>query len=634
MTMPRPTPSTRPRSGSRGRHPSILAALAAGSVLTGLLALGGPPAAAVERPGPLAGVPAFRFGDSAPVAPAAADSDVSFYVGLRRPEKAARAALRRVSTPGGERYRDFPTRSAVAADYGVSAPDLAVLRRVASTAGVRVHLDRTGVFARISGRPAAIRRFFGTKVRVSSPAAGVAKYQLGRTPTYAASLRPIITETISASMTWDTSAPQSVRTAAPTADPVVREEPLRPAPTNQGTYVRGCALDPLLQPYTYSFAQLTAAYGTDTLRRRADREAPRMAIISLGDGFSDEMLQLSAECFGLAGSRFIRVPVHGLTGPLPELQGEADLDTQMAQAILPSGSRVHVVESGPLPATWFVAFARAFALPRRPDVVSVSYGVCETFASSRSFLKANPTQWLSLHESVLLRLGLAGVTVTASSGDDGSSDCVEITNGADTRRAVDYPGASPNVLAVGGTRIVLDAANRRADEVAWNDSMFSIDGRALSGSGGGGTSVLFDRPWWQPRAVTGTRQRAVPDVSLHASTTPGWPVAVTPTTAGTPAIQPWGGTSASTPYVAANLAMMAALERAAGRSSFGLVGSSLFALHGNGHRAFYRDAAFDVTEGDNDEYGVGCCSAARGFDLATGLGVPRFETLLAQVRGL
>jgi len=40
-------------------------------------------------------------------------------------------------------------------------------------------------------------------------------------------------------------------------------------------------------------------------------------------------------------------------------------------------------------------------------------------------------------------------------------------------------------------------------------------------------------------------------------------------------------------------------------------------------------AFFDVTQGNNDLAGVGCCNATTGYDLASGLGVPNWATLPA-----
>lgn len=46
-------------------------------------------------------------------------------------------------------------------------------------------------------------------------------------------------------------------------------------------------------------------------------------------------------------------------------------------------------------------------------------------------------------------------------------------------------------------------------------------------------------------------------------------------------------------------------------------------------RAAQPSAFFDVTQGNNDLAGVGCCQATTGFDPASGLGVPNWAALPA-----
>ena len=59
---------------------------------------------------------------------------------------------------------------------------------------------------------------------------------------------------------------------------------------------------------------------------------------------------------------------------------------------------------------------------------------------------------------------LLGVTVTAAAGDSGSGD-------SDTgpRPHVDFPAASPHVLACGGTNLQLDGSGAVTSETVWND---------------------------------------------------------------------------------------------------------------------------------------------------------------------
>ena len=96
---------------------------------------------------------------------------------------------------------------------------------------------------------------------------------------------------------------------------------------------------------------------------------------------------------------------------------------------------------------------------------------------------------------------------------------------------------------------------------------------------------------------------------------PGWPVVIDS------ALQPVGGTSGSTPFIAAATALVDGSERMAGRPRIGLANGWFY------QAASQSGAFFDVRTGNNDLAGVGCCQATIGYDLASGLGVPNWAVL-------
>jgi subtilase family serine protease len=177
--------------------------------------------------------------------------------------------------------------------------------------------------------------------------------------------------------------------------------------------------------------------------------------------------------------------------------------------------------------------------------------------------------------------------------------------------SLSYPAVSPFVTAVGGTRLTLGQGNVRVSETVWNDSVYGENG-----AGGGALSRREPRPAYQFGFVP-QNHRAVPDVSALADIVPGWPDILHGE------MLPVGGTSGSTPFTAAATALVDGSQRAAGRPPIGLA---------NGW--FYRAAAhpgafYDITTGNNDLSGVGCCQATVGYDLASGLGVPNWAVLPA-----
>ena len=114
-------------------------------------------------------------------------------------------------------------------------------------------------------------------------------------------------------------------------------------------------------------------------------------------------------------------------------------------------------------------------------------------------------------------------------------------------------------------------------------------------------------------------RRAAPDVSAHASLLPGWPVALGDNWLGV------GGTSAATPLTASALAVVSARERAAGRPPLGPAGALLYSLWRANPSPF-----FDIVSGNNGfDPKVPGINAAPGYDMASGLGVPRFDQLAA-----
>ena len=96
-----------------------------------------------------------------------------------------------------------------------------------------------------------------------------------------------------------------------------------------------------------------------------------------------------------------------------------------------------------------------------------------------------------------------GITYIAASGDGAS---------------VDYPAASPDVLAVGGTTLNLDSSGVVQSEAGWNES-------------GGGYSLYESEPAYQ-QSVQSTGQRSTPDVAFDADPNTGVAVYETPPSGG------------------------------------------------------------------------------------------------------
>jgi subtilase family serine protease len=172
-----------------------------------------------------------------------------------------------------------------------------------------------------------------------------------------------------------------------------------------------------------------------------------------------------------------------------------------------------------------------------------------------------------------------GVAITASAGDNGY--------------AVSYPASSKWVTAVGGTTLTRSSAARGFTETAWNDS-------------GSGCSTV-NKTTWQSVATTGCAGRAVADVAAVADPATGVAVYDSYSFEDTSGWLTFGGTSASSPIVAAVYAL-------AGNTASVDDGSYLWSHH-QGLR--------DVTKGSNGSCSTKqWCTARAGWDGPTGWGTP------------
>jgi kumamolisin len=167
--------------------------------------------------------------------------------------------------------------------------------------------------------------------------------------------------------------------------------------------------------------------------------------------------------------------------------------------------------------------------------------------------------------------------------------------------AVQFPASDDKVVAVGGTTAGshYPLSSTRLYEYAW-------------GSGGGGVSTKFPIPPFQVGlpGVASTTMRNIPDVALDADPMTGYEFFFT-FMPGPPSEVVAGGTSASAPTWAALLALVDEKRMLLGKGPLTGVASAL-----------YKEAAspgkfLDITKGTNGFY-----PAAKGYDNATGVGVP------------
>lgn len=251
---------------------------------------------------------------------------------------------------------------------------------------------------------------------------------------------------------------------------------------------------------------------------------------------------------------------------------EAALDVQWAHAIAPRANLL-LVQAGSDSVDDMmnaVDFARRQA---GVSVVSMSWGTSE-FVGQRRFDSIFSTP-----------VGHSPVSFIAASGDDGAA------------AGVSWPASVPSVLAVGGTKLTVDATGNYAGETAW------------SGSGGGYSRTYTD---------IATGARAVPDVAYAADPGSGFLVYNSmPDAKGRTGWFRVGGTSAGAPQWAGLVALANEVRAADGVTPIGNIRMAV--------KSVTSDAFNDVVTGSN---GI---AAAKGFDLATGVGSPKAASVISQL---
>ena len=323
----------------------------------------------------------------------------------------------------------------------------------------------------------------------------------------------------------------------------------------------------------YGPSQLQSAYEL-TAASASDGAGRTIAIVDAYDdptAASDLAAYRSAAGLPVVPS-FKKVNQNGATSPLPseapaddDWTLEESLDLDMASAICPLCNIVLVEATNDSGTGLYTAENTAASMA---GDISNSWGGAES-SSDTSLDSSN--------------FNHPGDVITASAGD---SDF-----------GVIYPAASPNVVSVGGTSLSTASNSRGWSESVWNTG---------PGEGtGSGCSAFEPQPSWQTALhLSGCSKRIDNDVAADADPNTG--VAVYDTSNGNGGWNEVGGTSASSPMLAA-----------------------MFALAGNPGTTPANDIYthtgnfFDVTTGNNGSCSPAyLCTAETGYDGPTGIGTP------------
>jgi pseudomonalisin len=328
---------------------------------------------------------------------------------------------------------------------------------------------------------------------------------------------------------------------------------------------------------------------------------------------------------------------------------EWELDTQASTGMAPSVKQVHLYFAQHLVDPDAEAdFAKWVDDPSGPKQANASFGECETTPANATLESTIPTQFNNNQDQnalygtgapnalepvadQTLRQGvLEGRTLFAATGDTGSS-CPVLVLGPELGAGngvlnqgvpiVNYPAASPYVVAVGGTVLYPDSDNTRGLEYPWPYT-------------GGGQSFFVPAPSFQS-GVSGVDRPCLSDVSGNPNTggvtCRGIPdVADESGDIATSSYDIYsdelggasgeGGTSLSSPLM---MGMWARVQAAA-RGGTGFADPLIYAVGKN--------ATEDAADFNDYEVGTnGAYQALPGWDYVTGWGTPNLTPFMKDV---
>ncbi|MDQ7802636.1 S53 family peptidase [Amycolatopsis sp. A133] len=291
-------------------------------------------------------------------------------------------------------------------------------------------------------------------------------------------------------------------------------------------------------PCGYTPAQLRSAYGVDKVG--ADGKGTTIAIV---DAFASPTIYADASEYArrndpahpLKQSQFSQhiFPANPVLEPPDQCDaagwyGEETLDVEAAHGMAPGANILYVGGESCEDNALDVALNYVIA-GHKADIVSNSYG--DTGEDI-------PADEVKVFNQISLQAVLEGIGVYFSSGDNGDEVARLGTP------SPDFSASAPWITAVGGTSIAIGKDGKRIFETGWETSKSLLAGgvygpAAYTSGSGGGTSRLFEQPFYQKGVVpdalatknqTGKKKgRVVPDISAVGDPNTGFLVGQTQT---------------------------------------------------------------------------------------------------------
>jgi subtilase family serine protease len=419
----------------------------------------------------------------------------------------------------------------------------------------------THLWISISGDHTAFEKTFGTKVTFIDE-----KHHTGVAPAY----RPMRYSLIASISGLDNT--RMSRSHIAYVSPLKGKKKPTPQDNNPGG---GISLDTIKQ-----------AYGFTSIYASGNSAAGQDIAVATYDGFMiDDVNQFYSQ-IGIAPTPKVdQVSFNGTATYNEDSAMETQLDAEFTGMMAP-GANIHVFASATNDDAGELQMFTAILDDNRSKVVNYSWGGCETQLAA---------QHASDMDKVFARAVAQGVNILVASGDSGSDSCQDNTT------AADWPGAHPDVTAVGGT--TLTQSGDSFTETAWSGS-------------GGGISSMWALPSYQSGLGSPYVKRSYPDVAFNADPNSGEAVYIHQNgTAGWAVI---GGTSMAAPQWSGFLTMVNAARVAAGKTAIGQLNPILYGISASDRASMFND----ITSGSNGAY-----TAGPGWDAVTGWGTPQAGNL-------
>ncbi len=338
-------------------------------------------------------------------------------------------------------------------------------------------------------------------------------------------------------------------------------------------------------PVGYTPQQISAAYGINQITFGSTSGTGTGQTIAIIDPYDDPNIASDVaefdQLFDLPSINLTVVNQQGASSPLPatdptgDAEYEEALDVEWTHAIAPGANIVLVECDTDADSDLFAGASTAAGLSGVSVVLMSMSG--DEFSGETSYDSIFTTP-----------SGHQGVTFVASAGQYGT---------------VTYPAVSPNVVAVGGTSLFINADDSYDGETAWSLT-------------NGGPSQYEAEPSYQ-EGVQSTGQRTIPDVAFDADTNTGVTIYNSYDNASAPVCIDGYTDFASTAWAALiAIANQGRVAEGGTTLNSGNTGANPQQTQTALYSLPYTDY-HDVTTGGNGDFNAG-----PGYDAVTGLGTP------------